>query len=56
MNQLVQVSREAWGVTYHEQGTTTRLSVPTHFVKADLGILPVVDYVHIGAFVICQEH
>ena len=55
MDQWVQVSREAWGATYPEQGTTSRLSAPTHFVKVDLGILPVVDYVHIGAFVISQE-
>ena len=56
MDQWVQVSREAWGATYPEQDTTARLSAPTHFVKVDLGILPVADYVHIGTFVICQEH
>ena len=47
---------EVWGATYPERGTTTRLSAPTHFVKVDLGILPVADYVHIGILVISQEH
>ena len=48
--------KEDLGATYPEQGTTTRLSAPTQFVKVDLGISQVVDYVHIGDFVICQEH
>ena len=56
MDQWVQLSREALGATYPEQGTTTRLSAPTYFVRVDLGISPVADYVHIGTFVICQEH
>ena len=55
MDQWVQVSGEAWDATDPEQGTKTRLSAPTHFVKVDLGISPVADYVHIGTFVICKE-
>ena len=55
MNQWVQVSREAWAATYPEQGTIARLSATTHFVKVDLGISPVADYVHIATFVISQE-
>ena len=45
----------AFGATYPEQDTATRLLAPTHFLKADQGLSPVTDYLHIGLFVLCQE-
>ena len=46
-NQWVKVSREALGAACSKCDTATRLLAPTHFVKVDQGILPVVDYLHI---------
>ena len=41
------MSREALGAGCSECDTVARLLAPTHFVKVDQGILPVVDYLHI---------
>ena len=42
------MSRESLVAAYSECDTATRLLAPTHSVKVDQGILPVVDYLHIN--------
>ena len=42
------MSREALVAAYSKCDTATRLLAPTHSVKVDQGILPVVDYLHIN--------
>ena len=42
------MSRESLGAACSECDTATRLVAPTHFVKVDQGISPVVDYLHIN--------
>ena len=41
------MSREALVAAYSKCDTAARLLAPTHSVKVDQGILPVVDYLHI---------
>ena len=45
---MVKVSREALVAAYFECDTAARLLAPTHSVKVDQGISPVVDYLHIN--------